>query len=166
VAALKHRAAKSKQSPRPIRVEFSAFSQRLHNQEPDPESAEIFNNLVCCSICSRVHHPDIFEVVLAEESVVPRLEVFERWLNQQEHGKGADDGEEKRVGTENALLSTILDMYRDEYAWTCLYYTLGDVEEEGREWDARQSFWDARVGVSGIEALLLGDHKIRWDLPP
>jgi hypothetical protein len=170
VAALKHRAAK--QSPRPIELRFSAFSKRLHKQEPDPDSAEIVRAQVCCSLCSRTRHPDIFEVVLAEESVVPRLEVFQRWLERQQHGEGNDNGKEKLEVPESLLLVTVLDLYRDEYAWTCQYYqTLdGEEEEEGKGWVPMQRFWEAKEEVSarsdGLQALLLGDQKIRWELPP
>ncbi|KAH6624031.1 hypothetical protein B0J18DRAFT_465285 [Chaetomium sp. MPI-SDFR-AT-0129] len=125
LAALKHRVAKSLSTPTPLEPKFSAISQWLHDQDADPESLAAFKGLKCCLRCSRWQSPDIFEVVVAEESVVPLLPVFQTWLEQTEYTKNwqaalADEAD----GTVG--LGKIIGLYRDEIVSSlCAYENYG-----------------------------------------
>jgi hypothetical protein len=164
VAALKHRAAKSQTSALPIKLKFAATSVRLHKQKPDHESLAAVKSWSCCGRCSRTQEPDIFEVVMVEESVVPRLEVFQRWLAQtkREESGGSD---KMRVRDEGVSVDTILGLYRHEFAWTCQF----DGDRQGSEEEQEEEFEFVRRGFGSFangQSLLLGDDRVRWQLAP
>jgi hypothetical protein len=165
VAALKHRAAKSQTSTLPIKLKFSATSMRLHKQEPDPESLAAVKSWNCCGRCSRTQEPDIFEVAVVEESVVPRLGIFQDWLAQVERERSGYYYQMNQ-GNRDISLNTILNLYRDEFAWTCQL----DDNEEWSEEEQKEEFDVARRRsnrfTSGTPSLFQGDDRVRWQLAP
>jgi hypothetical protein len=163
VATLKHRVAKSQanNSTSPLSLRFSTLSQRLHKQQElfnDPES---FLHAGHQGANGRWQAPDIFEVVDREESAVPQLAFFQRWLHQQSDGnRGAERNE-----TENMATRTIVDLYRDEHAWQ----TWSHVEEAAVDEEARnaETFWLARrpsqnLEDTNLQSVLVGEKKARW----
>ncbi|KAK4150462.1 hypothetical protein C8A00DRAFT_36927 [Chaetomidium leptoderma] len=156
VAVFKHRVAKSKESARAVQLRFAVHSVNLHKQELYLDSV-IRNNWLAL----RTQAPDIFEVASVEESVVPRFDVFQRWLDQgRQEYEGDGDGDVRA--------ETILDLYRDEYAWSC---RTGSPDDEGVGIEA---FWEktgrrtADTSYSRLEFILIlaGKTKRRWDPAP
>ncbi|KAK4097633.1 hypothetical protein N658DRAFT_526912 [Parathielavia hyrcaniae] len=178
VAVLLHRAAKSQTSDRPIDLNFSAYSENLHKQQPDLESVQKIKNTSCCANCSRTQYPDIFEVVLTEESVVPRFEAFQHLLElhdqrqqQQQQAENENGNDTPRPDDYVLTVQTVLKLFRDEYAWTCEFHPTGEEEEREEQWEDLRSVWvaseEAHVkGVDVMQSLRLGDGRIRWELPP
>jgi hypothetical protein len=167
VATFKHRVAKSKSTSRPIQLKFGATSQRLHKQEPDPEAVEAVKKWECCSSCSRWQTPDIFEVMEVEESVVPRLDAFQTWLRQRFQGGQHDSGKQGR-DSHDIGLDTIVGLYSDEFAWRAwIDGTSGQGQEDEVDdvqlymYQQRHRRWDA-----GLDAILLGTERVRWEQAP
>jgi len=140
----------------------------LHKQQPTPSDVRAWEH---ADPHDRWQTPDIFEVVEVEESAVPQLEIFQKWLHQQarEHD-GGEEGEE----TGGVDIGTIVDLYRDEYAWLCginspatgngawngplTMSPHGPVSDQVRRHD--------RDRGGDVEAVLIGDRKARWNLSP
>ncbi|KAL2020774.1 hypothetical protein VTK56DRAFT_7972 [Thermocarpiscus australiensis] len=166
VAAFKHRVEKSKTMPAstaagPIELRFGTCSMRYHKQKPDPLELKRITEARCCYICSRSEAPDIFEVVNAEESVVPRLEVFQRWLDQVCE-QGSDDEKNVDLDGEDDGLSwvTIARLYAEEFGWQCCIAT---GQEGNTAWQETRAS-DARRRFKSLETLFVGKSKRRWDI--
>ena len=99
---------------------------------------------------------------MVEESVVPRLGVFQGWLAQTRGGKSGGNGQRDK----GVSFNTILDLYRDEFAWTCQF----DDDRQGSEEDREEEFELARRRfrpfANGMQSILLGDNRDRWQLAP
>lgn len=175
VAARKHRAAKSQTTSLPIKLKFAATSVKLHRQEPDPESLKAMQSWDCCAGCSRTEEPDIFEVAMVEESAVPRLEVFQRWITQQWQPDTTDrevsgGSDQTHASDYLAKLDTILSLYRDEFAWTCQHQSDGIPEEseqepEEQELEATRSR-TSRDYARRLLSILNNYQRVRWQLAP
>ncbi|KAK4135197.1 hypothetical protein BT67DRAFT_455274 [Trichocladium antarcticum] len=181
VATRRHRVERmNARRPVPVKLEFRACSMGLHEQEPDAAELAKLKNTTCCSICSRSQAPDIFEVVQCEESAVPQLDVFRRWLAQPRDedwddkgpprginlaGMGDSESDECADGVDDdgaALVSwvTIAHLYAEEFGWNCCTAT----GNNGIEWQVKRA-GDARRRLYVCPRnLLVGESKVRWDI--
>ncbi|KAL2261490.1 hypothetical protein VTK26DRAFT_4065 [Humicola hyalothermophila] len=168
VAAIKHRAEKAKASgngpwkPDDV-VRFNYYSQNMHGQEVDPEERDRISQVRCCSICSRTQEPDIFETVLTEESVVPQLDVFRVWLEQnggnvKESISDRDAGATGMVGWE-----TIAELYAAEFGWRCCTVR-GEKGEEALEIQQTRAGYARSGWFNNVSGLLVEGNRQRWDL--
>lgn len=162
VAGFRHRVEKSKTTPGAVEIElkFGAYSKHLHKQTPEPDGAEKLKEARCCTICSRRDAPDIFEVVSYEESVVPQLPIFRRWLEGLGDWDGdedpTDDGEQQgAVG-----IATITNLYAEEFGWRCCVTTR---KEDNLAWKERRAN-DARLWLTDLRSILVGKDKVRWNV--
>lgn len=186
VATRRHRVERmNARRPVPVKPEFRACSMHLHKQEPGAAELAKLKNTMCCSICSRSRAPDIFEVVQREESAVPQLDVFRRWLaqprdenwNDQEPPRGINlagmndsdsesdecaDGADGADDDGPAFVSwmTIAHLYSEEFGWNCCIVTGKDAIawQVKRAGDAWKSLYVCP------RDLLVGESKVRWDM--
>ncbi|KAL2128612.1 hypothetical protein VTI74DRAFT_8940 [Chaetomium olivicolor] len=96
-----------------IQLNCAALSAELHKQKPDTEDTEVVENWTCCGAYFCQHTPESFKLVRAKELVVPRMEVSQRWLEEQDNG----NNEKKARNADAVSLGTIISQYRDEHVW-------------------------------------------------
>lgn len=169
---LKHRVAKSQTdgSCRPLMLKFAAPSMMLHKQQPIGSDLRAWEQ---AGYNGRWQTPDIFEVVDVEESAVPQLEIFQKWLHQS-HER---DGGEGKGETDAVDIDTIVDLYRDEYAWRCGTNDLEDGNDARNAPFRADLFWpnrpvgrgDRRLGGDrdkNIQAVMIGENRARWKMFP
>ncbi|KAL2134413.1 hypothetical protein VTI74DRAFT_252 [Chaetomium olivicolor] len=106
VAAIKHRVAKFQTTDRPLQWQFNAWSKHLYRQEP---SAEIVKQMEGPhNYCPNLRTPDIFQVVALEESVIPHLKPFQRYL---------DHNMERDIHAKHVSYAKITRLQHFEYMW-------------------------------------------------
>lgn len=162
IAGLRHRVEKAEGSGE-IELKFGYYSMNLHKQTPDPDRVKM-EKTNCCTICSRRKGPDIFEVVYSEESAVPQLPIFRRWLDQRRRGDyhGGDDDQEgfgDREDTESVSSAAIGNLYAEEFGWQCCIVT---GREHDTAWQEKRADC-ARGSFTDLDSILVG-NKERWDL--
>jgi hypothetical protein len=166
VAALNHRVAKSLDTAQPIQPKFRRVSKWLHRQEPYDKSINVIQRWLF-GACSIDHPPDIFEVAEVEESVVPMMDIFQTWVRQQPSTINHQNNPGKDAHSDMATTQTIIDLYRREFAWRAWnrYSKRDEQDDQGLEEDIEDEFIEHEHGWTGLQAILLGDEKVRWVKP-
>ena len=176
VAALKHRVAKSQSGAGAdnvlaIKPRFGAMSAHLHKQDPDPdllEQAEVVSG-ACCVACTRSSEPDIFEVVMFEESAVPHLPVFGRFLEKYEdglpdvrHEVRSDVGDDWDIEDfDRHGWRTIAHLYAQEFGWNCC---ISQGRADHLAWQEQRASDALGHSFSTPGSLFVENGMRRWDI--
>lgn len=157
--------AKSVDTARPIQPKFYWASKWLHRQEPCDEPIEAIQRWLIGG-CSRDQPPDIFEVAEVEESVVPMMEIFQTWVRQQPLNTDHQNGLEKDAHNDTVRSQTIIDLYRREFAWRAwIRCSGGDEQDDHGPGDDNEDEFIEQQRWTGLQAILLGNEKVRWVKP-